>query len=632
MLDFLRAAVKSWVAKVLLGLLVASFAVFGIGDVFTNGVGSTVARVGDQKIEADAYANAFQSEVRRLSQQIGQPIDTQMARSAGIDQQVLARLMQEATLDQAMADFGVSAPDEAVSDEIVNDPNFQNAGTFDEARYRYVIAQVGFRPEQYEEEIRKALARQQLAAALSVGATPPPGAVEILYEWQGERRRVDYFILTTQENADEPDAPTEAELTAFHEENAAIFSAPEQRTAMYLHLDIDELAKDVDVDETYVRELYEARAGEYAQPETRALYQIIFDTEDEAAAAKARLDAGEIDFDGLLAEQGETRDDASLGDDLTPGEVQAATADAAFALETEGVTAPVSTGFGYALIDVAAITPALTIPFEDAKDELSVTLRRDGALDRAPGIAGQIEDLRAGGMTLEEVAAEMDMPLLKADALDREGGDDGLTTEASFINELFTAEPGEYRDMVETPDGDFFVLRLEEVQEAALRPLDEIRDQVVTYWTAAERKKALDAKAEALLARADEGELLAALADEEGVELQTEGPLTRVDQWSAFSPEMVQQLFAEDMGGADRGAVPGRADAIVIAQVVDIQAAERDENTENAILGVSQERGRWAGADALSFFIRAKQQDVGVEANQTVINAIMTQGGGQGGY
>mgnify|MGYP000200445116 CR=1 FL=1 len=288
MLDFLRAAVKSWVAKVLLGLLVASFAVFGIGDVFTNGVGTTVAKVGDQKIEAEAYSNAFRSELRRLSQQVGQPIDTQMARSAGIDQQVLARMMQEATLDQALADLGVSAPDDAVSEAILGDPNFQNGGAFDEARYRYVVAQAGFRPEQYEEEIRKALARQQLAAALSVGAAPPPGAIEILYEWQGELRRFDYFVLTTADNTAEPGAPDEATLAAFHEENASLFSAPEQRTAVYLHVSIDELATDVEVDDDLIRDLYEARAGEYVQPETRALYQIIFDTEEEAAAAKAR--------------------------------------------------------------------------------------------------------------------------------------------------------------------------------------------------------------------------------------------------------------------------------------------------------------------------------------------------------
>jgi peptidyl-prolyl cis-trans isomerase D len=627
MLDFLRVAVKSWVAKVLLGLLVASFAVFGIGDVFTNGVGTTVAKVGDQKIEAQAYANAFQSELRRLSQQVGQPIDAQMARSAGIDQQVLARMVQEATLDQAMVDLGVSAPDDAVSDEIVRDPNFQNAGAFDEERYRYVIAQAGFRPEQYEEEIRKALARAQLAAALSVGAGPPPGAVEILYAWQGELRRFDYFVLTTADNTTEPGEPDEAALTEFHEANESLFSAPEQRTATYLHVSVDELAKDVAVEDELIRELYEARAGEYVQPETRALYQIIFDSEDEAAAAKARIDAGEVDFDGLLAEGDETRDDASLGDDLTPDQVQAATAEAAFALEDVGVAGPVSTGFGYALVDVAAITPALTVPLEDAKDELSIALRRDGALDQAPGLAGQIEDLRAGGMTLEEVANEINMTILKADAIDQTGGS-GIEADPTFLNELFTAEAGDFRDIIETPDGNFFVIRLEDVKEAALRPLDAVREQVVVYWTAAQRKNELSAKAAALIDRADEGELLAALADEEGVDLQTEGPLTRIDQWTAFIPDMVQTLFTEDMGGAASGPLPGRSDTVVIAQVVGIEPAERDENTESAIAGVTQERGRWAGADALSFFIRAKQLETGIETNQAVINALMTQGGG----
>ena len=628
MLDLVRRGVKSWVAKVLLGVLVASFAVFGIGDVFSNSLGSSVASVGNQKVSADRFLAAFNAEMRNATQRFGQPVDVQLARQIGLDQQVLSRMASEATLDQTMEDLSISAPDAAVAETILADPSFQVAGQFDDAQYKYLIAQAGYSIEGYEEQTRRALARNQLTAALVAGATAPAGAAEALFAYQGETRRIDYITLSIAEHAENPGEADEATLAAHHEANPQQFSAPETRDAVYLHIDIDEMAKDFAADEDELQALYDARSSFYAQPERRDLYQTIFDDEASAAAAKTRVDSGEIDFDALLAERGETRADTALGD-VTRRDLADATAEAAFGPDIEGVVGPVDTGFGFALIDVAAITPAETIPFEDARDELAIDLQREAAIDAAPGVAGEIDDLRAGGATLEEIATELGLALVQAKGVSADNRNDDLTGDAAFIAELFAADVDEERDIVEMDDGGYFVLRLDGVAEAALRPLDDVRDEVTAHWRSTMLATSLRARAEALVERLNEGEQLAVVADELDVDIQTEGPKTRAEGWASVTGELVETIFDAPMGGAGFSATPNAPGLVTIAVVVGIEAPEANEDR---LAALQAQLDQMTGSDALQLYLSAKQIEAGVTVNSQLLDSLLSQTGGHGGY
>lgn len=634
MLDFLRRGIKTWVAKVLFGLLVVSFAIWGIGDVFSSGLGSSVATVGDQKITAQRFATALNQEMRVQSQRFGQPIDADLARAIGLPQQVLARMAQEATLDQAMADLGLSASDADVSALISRDPSFQTAaGGFDADGYRYVLAQSGFTVEEYEDAVRRSIARSELAEALSIGGAAPLATIEALYAFQTEERAIDYVTLTADAHGEDPGAPDEAALAAYHEDNAAAFTAPERRTAVYLHLDLDRLGADFEPDEAELEALYDLREGDYSLPETRALYQIVYGTRDEAEAAIARVTSGETDFDGLLAARDETRADASLGE-VTADQIPSAAGAAAFALEAEGLAGPVDTGFGFAVVDVAAITPAEVTPYEDARPDLVADLRREAALDRAPEVAGEIDDLRAGGSTLEEIAQDLGLPLLTAEGLSQDGaGAEGFAADRAFLAELFSAEEGEERDMVETDDGAYFVIRLDGIEEAALRPLDEVREIATIGWRAAAVREALTARAAALQERLEAGAPLAEIAAELGVEVATEGPKTRLAGWTAIGPDMVEALFQGEVGAAAHGTAPGQGDAVALAVVTAVAAGPANEANTRLREELERQMGAMAGDDALVLYLAAKQQEVGVSVNDQLIDSLLiSQSGGQGGF
>ncbi|MGB0504734.1 MAG: SurA N-terminal domain-containing protein [Pikeienuella sp.] len=626
MLEFIRSATKSWVAKAFLGLLVASFAVFGISDAFQGGAGSAVITAGDQSVSAQDFANAYNREIQGAQRQFGQSIDSQMAEALGLNNRVLSRLAAEATLDQTSYELGLSASDEAVATQILGDPSFQDGGNFSDEQYRYLLAQNSFTVEDYEDETRRSIARSQIASALSRGADAPLGSGEILHAWQQEQRRFDYVVLDLENHTDEPVTPSDADLTAFYEENSEMFMAAEQRDAVYLHLSIDQISQTVSVDDEELRAAYEARSSEYNLPETRAIYQVIFNDMVAATAAAGRISSGEISFDDLLAERGETRADVSLGE-LTASELSTEIANAAFAASDTGLVGPVDTGFGAALLDVAAITPAQETPFEDAKDELAVDFRRDGALDIAPELAGEIEDLRAGGMTLEEVAAEMGLELQTAKAVELTGGE-GFASDETFINEIFSAEIGDERDLVETADGGYFVLRLEEVNEAALRPFEDVREMAIGAWTVTERARALGDLASAALDRVNEGEMLALIADEAGTDMLTEGPFTRNVPWTSITAEMVTELFTKPMGGAAIAPAPGRPDAVVIAQVVGIETPEAGDASDAQLASLNEQLSRMAADDALQLFLTAKQEEVGINIDQQLLDSILTQSGG----
>jgi peptidyl-prolyl cis-trans isomerase D len=625
MLEFLRRGVKTWVAKLLFGLLVISFAIWGIGDVFSNGLGSSVATVGEQKITAERYSSALNREIRAQSQRYGQVIDGQMARTLGLDQQVLARMAQEATLDQAMAELGISAPDAEVSRIITSDPSFADQeGRFDQESYRYALAQANFSVEAYEETTRRSIARAELAKALSAGALAPRGAVEAIYSYQTETRTVDYITLSGEAHGGEIAVAEEAALTEYYEENAEAFTAPETRSATFLHVSINSLSETVEPDEDELRALYDARSGDYDFPETRALYQIVFGTEEEATAAVDRIAAGEATFDTILEERGESRADASLGD-VKRDDVVSAAGEAAFALKTEGIVGPVDTGFGFAVVDVAAITPAEIVPFEDARDELAVDLRRDGARDVAPEIAGEVDDLRASGMTLEEIAIEMDLPLRTANNIDRDGsGGDELTSSPAFLAELFEASEGEEREMIETPLGGYFVLRVDGITEPYVRPFEEVRQIVETAWRVTAVRSALEAKADEALQRIKGGAALSDIAAEYGVEVQSEGPKTRIEGWEAISPALVEALFEGEGIPSGRALVPGRLDAVTIAQVTAV--ADGADTAENRALreGLTSQMNAMAGDDALTLYMMGKQQEIGVTVNNQLIESLLS--------
>ncbi|TVQ57632.1 MAG: hypothetical protein EA355_03925 [Rhodobacteraceae bacterium] len=620
MLDLLRRGVRSWVAKVLLGLLVASFAVWGIGDIGA-GFSTRVATVGDRAVEADAFARRLRSEQQRFG------LDPSMIRASGLDRFVLAGLVREAALAEAAAGLGVSAPDSAVARTVRSDPSFLVGGQFDATQYQNAVRRVYPSVGAFEETVRRSLASALISEAALLGATPPPGMAEAIARFSEERRVFDILTLTADAHAGETPEPDDAALAAHLEAHPERFTDPERRDVTWLHIDLAALARGVEVPEEEVRALYEEERDRLATPERRAVDQIVFDEAAAAEAALARIEAGETDFDGLLAERGLTRRDASLGV-VTRRDLRGERADVAFRDPAPGVVGPAPAAGGFALLDVREITPGSEVPFETVRDDLAAELGAERARPEADRIAEAVEDLRAGGATIEEAAGEFDLAFGRIAGLAGDGSlpggarADGLVASDAFLDEAFAAEPGAERRMAFAPDGGYFLVRVDAVTPPATPPLDAIRDRVAEDWRAEARRAALAEAAEGARARIAEGESVEAVAADLGVTPGQAGPIRRQDPEPRIGETARAALFAGEPGTVAVTATPARAVVAVLREV-------RPADDAGALAGsIRRALAASVAEDQAELLGRALEDAAGVRFNPSVLDSVISQVGG----
>lgn len=611
MLEILRRGTKSWVVKLLFAVLIVSFGVWGIGGI-TTGFSTKVAVVGEHEIDATLYGTVLQREQQRLG------LDSSQIRLVGLDRYVLGQMVREAAVEELARRLGVSAPDSAVARQVRAEPAFQIAGQFDATQYATAVRRMFPSIADYEESVRRSIATQQIILAATAGSRPPEGAARLLAELRDERRRFEALVLGTPRT---PVAePTEADLAAWLEANSADFTRPETRVVRWIHIDPAELSRGIDIPEAELREAYEAARATAETPETREIDQIVFPTEAEARAARQRLDAG-LSFDALLAERGLTRAGATLGA-VRRDDLRGARGEAAFAPEAPGIAGPVEAAGGFALLDVRSIVAGSTVPFEAMRETLRQDLARRRAEPDADRLAEALEDLRAGGATLEEAARDLGLTVQRTDTLTRAGGGEGLAATEAFREEAFAAAEGEERRMRPAPDGGYFALQVDAVTPPRLPPLAEVRDAVSAAWRADATRKALRAEAESIKAELDAGAELSAIAEARGTAPIPIGPLRRADPDPRLGPEARAALFAAAPGTAALSAAGGGVAVVVLREILPATADEA------AVTALQQALAQSVAVDQFDYLSRALQDEAGVRINQSVLDGIVSQIGG----
>ncbi len=610
-----KMKVSNLVVWVLLGLLIIGLAGFGIGD-FGGSVRS-VGTVGRTEISTQDYARALQNQLAALQQQTGQNFGMAQARAFGIDRMVLEQLVTGAALDDEAARLGLSAGDAAVSARIVELPAFRGLdGSFDREAYAFTLDRLGMRPGVFEEQVRAELARNILQGAVAAGLAPSQVYARTLVAWLAEQRRLSWVRL----GADLLDAPvpepTGAELAEWHAEHPERFTAPERREITYAWLTPDMLLAGMEIDEAALRGLYAARTAEYDLPERRIVDRLAFRDMAAAEAARAALEAGSTSFEALLAERELGPEDASLGE-VARDDLEGAAAEAVFALAEPGIAGPVETALGPALFRVSAVLNAVQTPFEAVREELAQEFAADRARRQVDGLSDQIEDLLAGGATLEELTAETPMELGRV-AFDAESRA-GIAAYEEFRQRAAATRPGDFPELTALAGGGLFALRVDAVTPPALRPLNEVRAEVASDWRRAETLARLRALAEALAARLEAGEDFAAL----GLAAEVEGPLRRNDRLGGAPHALVEASFGLAEAGA-AAVVEAEGGVYLLRAEAVIQADPNDPETEALARSIAARARLDMAEDVLALHARALRESLPISLNATAIEAIHT--------
>ncbi len=536
----------------------------------------------------------------------------------GLDQAVLQALVARAALSNEAQTIGLSVGDAEVAQQITRGEAFQGLdGSFDREAYEFTLRQNGLTPAQYEEEIRRRTANSLLQVAVLGGLQADPTIAETLVAYQGETR--DFTILTLTEADLAPEGvatPTEADLENYYTENPQRFTRPEARRVTYAWVTPTMLMDDLTIDEEALRDLYEQRASLYRQPERRLLERLVFLDTDAAQAAFDAIAAGETDFDTLVADRGLTLEDVDLGE-VARGNLLPEAAEAIFSDTESEIIGPLPSDLGPALFRVNAVLDASEISFEEAQEELRAELAAEAARRAIDDLRDPIDDLLAGGATLEEIAAETEMMLGAMDYTPV--SEDGIAAYDAFREAVTAARDGDFPELLELSDGGLFALRLDEVLPPALPPLDEIIDEVAEGWRATALREALAGFGQTLVAELATGTAL----DQLGATV-TERQVRRQDFIPDAPPTLVAQVFRLSAPG-DVVLVPG-ADRALIARLDAINPPARDDPTVQILTQIiSQSVAQSMAMDIFEAYGQAMQADVGIRLDQSMINAVHTQ-------
>ncbi|MBC7735882.1 MAG: SurA N-terminal domain-containing protein, partial [Candidatus Saccharibacteria bacterium] len=297
---------------VLMAMLITGLGGFGVTN-FGRSV-TAVGSVGTQEIAVTAYARALRSRINQLSQQFGQQLGMNEARLFGLDQQVLSGLVANASLDNEAQRIGISVGDQAVAERVATDKSFQDlTGKFSADTYRQLLDQNNMTVRDYETGLRADVARTVLQAAVVGGIKAPEALTDTLYTFAAEQRSFALLPLTEASLPTKITPPTDADLKTFYDANIARFTRAEAKQITYAALLIADVAPKLEVEATDIQALYDSRKAEYTIPEKRLVERLVYPTEADATAAKAKLDAG-TPFETLVADRGLELTDIDLGD------------------------------------------------------------------------------------------------------------------------------------------------------------------------------------------------------------------------------------------------------------------------------------------------------------------------------
>ena len=595
---------------VLMGLLILGLGGFGATNL--SGTIRSVGSVGDKSVPVDRYASQLQQEIRAVEAETGQSLPFARAQEIGLDRAVLQRLVRIRALDHEADQLGLSIGDAALRDRILEIQAFQGVdGSFDREGYRFALEQSGLSESQFETQLREEAARTLLQGAIVSGVVMPDVYAQTLVDYVGEQRSFTLARLGA-EALDAPlPTPSEDELRAYYDDNIDAFTLPETKVITYAVLTPDALVDQVEVDENALREAYDARADTFNQPERRLVERLVYLDQDNADRAAASLEVSGSTFEQLVEERGLSLSDIDLGD-MSEAELGAA-GEAVFAADVGDVVGPLDSDLGPALFRVNGVLPAQATSFEEALEVLQPELAADRAQRVIEAQVQNLDDLLAGGATLEELAEETDMELGTIDWT--RDSSDGIAAYEAFRDTAAGVTMDDFPEIAELDDGGIFALRVNEVLPPRPEPFEDARDAVQAAWEQEQTEAKLRTQAEALASQLSEGTDFAELELEPE---STEGQ-TRNGFVEGTPPDFMEQVFAMTPGEVR---VMGAEGTVLLVRLDDVTPAGDDPQAKALTAQLSAQINQTLAQSLFDVYASDVAARAGTQIDQRALNAV----------
>ena len=516
MITLFREFTKSWFFKGLMVLLVASFALFGLRDVFGKMGGDDVVTAGTRKITANEFKNDFDRYKQNYSQQNqGQSINPDDFVASGDHVKMLNELADQIAFSAWLDSIGVKPSAKMIVAEIAKIPAFFNSvtGRFDKDTYRQRLAENQMTEKMLEDSIADEIASQQYLTASVAGFKAPRIYAASQAAMTLQNRDASIFVIN-EKNVAVPAPPTDADITAFYNSRLEQLKMPELRQASVVRFAPDSYLKSITIDEAAVRKLYDARLKTLATPETRSFVVVTTQSQGDANAVSAALKSGQTPEAAAKAHKGQVVNyDQKRQTDVPDAKI----ATTAFSLKTGETTDAVQGTLGYAVIRMGDIKTGATPSYESVHAELAQEYVKEQAANRVNKDSNTFSDAIRAGKDFEATAKALGLTVVKLEPMTAQGQTNNPQANYSKFTPLVKAiydlpSAGSASDVEELGDGQYFAVRLDAVKPAGAPPLAQIKGELAQYWMAEKVTGLVQAKADEALARLKKGESFAAVA------------------------------------------------------------------------------------------------------------------------
>ena len=408
--------------------------------------------------------------------------------------------------------------------------------------------------------------------------------------------------------------PTDAELKAHYDAHIDRFTRPEAKRITYASLLPEAIAKDQPVEEAALKKLYDDRISEFVVPERRIVDRLVFPDQASADAARAKLDAGTT-FDALVAERGLTLDAIDQGD-VSKADLGAA-GDAVFAAAEGAVAGPVASDLGPALYRVNSVLAAEETSFDDARETLAAEMQVEAARKVIGDRVEEIDDLLAGGATLEDLGKDAGLALATLDYVPGQQGDTTIEGYPAFRDAAEAVQDGDFPEAIVLDDGGVVALRLDEIVPAAPIPLEEAKEKVAEDWRKEAVAKALSARAAEIKAGVEGGARIGSF----GIVDAT--PETARSGAVADAPEtLLADIFKMAEGSVQVIEADGFTAVVQLDKI--LPAATEGEDATALRASLDAQARQAISKDAFAAFTAALTAGAGITLDQAAINAVHT--------
>lgn len=554
MLDKLREGAQGKVAKVILGLIILSFALAGVGSYLNGPARTAPATVNGNDISAPALENAYRNERARMESQMGEAFN-QLAANPDYMKQfrrgVLDRLIDQALIDDKARSLGLRVSDEQIKQAIVAMPEFAENGKFSNDRYLQLIRRAGMTPEMFRDSLRQDMVRQQLMGAVLGSEFALKGEAEQLDRLYNQTRDLRLIRLAASAYVDGIEV-SDAEVEQFYKANSARFMNDETVKVDYLLLDAANLGKNIKVTEQDAQDYYDQHQDLFQRPERRQVAHILIPfgkdekaAEQKAEAVLAKAKAGD-DFAALAKADSSDTFSAKKGGELDwfeKGVMDPAFEKAAFALAKAGdLSAVVKSPFGFHIIKLLGVEPAKTKPFVDVMSDTIARLQSEKAKEQFFAEQQKMADSSFENPDSLDLTAEAMGLQVQSTGYFRQADAPAPLNDPKVLSVAFSEQlrdDNTNSDVIELADGKALVLHIMGHQPKAAKPLAEVKKQVITAIKHDKASEVARGKAQGLLDKLKAGENVQADLTALGLKVDTHTGVSR------FAQEMDQNLVTQ---------------------------------------------------------------------------------------